>query len=63
MLILIREYICKAWFPSNVSVLATNQSGLLVQALLSIAGFQEQASKGLFLYLEECKSLRASSIK
>ena len=36
----------KAWFPLNVSVLATNQSCLLVQTLLRFAGFHRQPSLG-----------------
>ena len=56
----------KAWFPLNVSVIATNRSCLLVQTLLRFAGFYRQPSLGLLrglLYLEVCKSRSASSIE
>ena len=39
-----RQSSCKAWFPLNVSVLATNQSCLLMQTLLRFAGFYRQTS-------------------
>ena len=55
----------KAWFPLNVSVLATIQSCFLVRTLLRLAGFHRQPSSGLLrglLYLEVCKSRSASSI-
>ena len=59
-------YICcelkfYAWFPLNVSVIATNQSCLLAR----FAGFYRQPSFGLLrglLYLEACKSRSASDI-
>ena len=66
----------KVWFPLNVSVIATNQSCLLVRMMLRFAGFHRQSSFGLFsvleeggggllrglLYLEACKSRSASGI-
>ena len=39
----------KAWFPLNVSVLATNQSCLLMQTLLRFAGFHKQPSVARFI--------------
>ena len=54
-----------AWFPLNVSVIATNWSCLLARTLLRFAGFHKQPSFGLLrglLYLEACKSRSASSI-
>ena len=55
-----------AWFPLNVSVLATNRSCLLVRTLLHFAGFHRQPSLGLLrglLYLELCESRSVSSIE
>ena len=56
----------KAWFPLNVSLLATNRSCLLARTLLSFASFHKQPSSDLLrgiLYLEVCKSSSASGIK
>ena len=56
---------CKAWFPLNVSVIATNRSCLLARTLLRFAGFHKQPSFGLLRglwYLESCKSRSASGI-
>ena len=56
----------KAWFPLNVSVIATNRSCLLARTLLRFAGFHKQPSFGLLrglLYLEVCKSRSASGIQ
>ena len=55
----------KAWFPLNVSVLATNWSCLLVRTLLCFAGFHRQPLSCLLLgvlYLEGSKSRSAPSI-
>ena len=55
----------KAWFPLNVSVVATNRSCLLVRTLLHFAGFNRQTSLGLLpslLYLEACRSRSTSRI-
>ena len=55
----------KAWFPSNVSVIATNRSCLLARTLLRFAGFHRQPSSGLLrglLYLEACESRSASGV-
>ena len=40
-------YTPKAWFPLNVSVLATDRSCLLARTSLRWAGFHRQASQGL----------------
>ena len=56
----------EAWFPLNVSVIATNRSCLLAVTLLRFAGFHRQPSFGLLrglLYLEACKSCSASGIQ
>ena len=37
----------KAWFPLNVSVLATDRSCLLARTSLRCPGFHRQASQGL----------------
>ena len=37
----------KAWYPLNVSVLATDRSCLLARTSLRWAGFHRQASQGL----------------
>ena len=55
----------KAWFPLNVSVIATNRSCLLARTLLRFAGFHRHLSVGTLrglLYLEACKSRSASGI-
>ena len=55
----------KAWFPLNVSVIATNRSCLLARTLLHFAGFHRQPSFDLLrgrLYLEACKPRSTSSI-
>ena len=49
----------KAWFPLNVSVIATNRSCLLARTLLGFAGFG--LLQGL-LYLEACKPRSAFGI-
>ena len=59
------EYFSKAWFPLNVSLIATNQSCLLARTLLRFAGFHKQPSFGLLrglLYLEACKLRSASGL-
>ena len=56
----------KAWFPLNVSMLATNRSCLLVRTFLCFAGFHRQQSLGLLkglLFLEVCKSRSPSGIE
>ena len=56
----------EAWFPLNVSVLATNGSCLLTRTVLHFSGFHRWPSFGLLrglLYLEVCKSRSASSIE
>ena len=56
-----------AWFPINVSVLATNWSCVLVRTLLHFAGFHRLPSLCLlqvfFLYMEVCISPSASGIE
>ena len=41
------SYLFKAWFPLNVSVLATDRSCLLARTSLRWPGFHRQASQGL----------------
>ena len=54
--LLTRQFIkkSKAWFPLNVSVIATNRNCLLGQTLLRFAGFHMQPSfgflRGLFVF-------------
>ena len=56
----------ETWFTLNVSVLATNQSCLLVRILLRFDSFHRQASPGLLrglLQIEVCKMRSASNIE
>ena len=55
----------KAWFPLNVSVLATNRSCLLMRTLLRFVCFHRKPLLGLLrvlLYPEVCESRSASGI-
>ena len=64
-MLLSTDAFCKAWFPLNVLMIATNRSCLLTRTLLRFAGFHRQPSFGLLRglwYMEACKSRSASGV-